>query len=160
MTALVLVGFLMHQSAAVREPAITLRLLAADKPTARAEHGNADEMSVVVKANRAGDVWVDRNALHLEIRGLDGAPLRSRCIVDRDRDLALEPRRPDEVRLRAGQTMTIRLTVGQSAADARGAVFASVPTSTLVESLGSSLCTPLRTLSRFGCALEMERRHW
>jgi len=127
----------MHQSAAVQDPEITLRLRAPEMPTTRAEHGDADvqlealasratpsgrrrpiEMSVVVVANRALDVWVDRNALRLELRRLDGAPLRSRCRVEHDP----EPRPRDEVRLRARQTMTITLTVGHSAAGSRAAV--------------------------------------
>jgi hypothetical protein len=126
----------MHQSGAVGDPAITLRLRAPEKPPSKAAHGYADlqlealaskatasgrkrpiEMSVVVEANRAGDVWVDRNALRLEIRGLDGAPIRPRCMVEHDDP---GPQHSDEVRLRAGQTMKITLTVGHSAAVLRG----------------------------------------
>jgi hypothetical protein len=128
----------MHHSAAVQDPEITLRLHPPAMPTTRTEHGDADtqlealasratpsgrrraiEMSVVMVAYRAGDVWVDRNALRLELRRLDGAPIPSRCRVERD-DPGPRPR--DEVRLGAGQTMTITLTVGQPAAGGRGAV--------------------------------------
>jgi hypothetical protein len=139
MATLVLAALLMHHSDGAQNPAITLRLLAPKNLATRAGHGGTDgrldgfetkatasgtrppiEMSVVVKAHRAGDVWVDRNALSLEIRGLDGRPLRSRCRIEHAIDL--EPQRRDEVRLRAGQTMRVTLTVGHSAAGVRGAV--------------------------------------
>jgi hypothetical protein len=138
LTALVLAGLLTHQSPAVRDPEITLRLHPPAMLTTGAEHGDPSvqlealesratssgrrrpiEMSVVVVAYRAGDVWVDRNALRLELRRLDGAPIRSGCRVEPDN---FEPRPRDEVRLRAGQTMKITLTVGHSAAGRRAAV--------------------------------------
>lgn len=139
MAAFVLAGLLVQQhSAAAQDPAITLRLRAPEQPTTGVEPSGVDAqlealaaratpsggrrpiaMSVVVQANRAGDVWVDRNAFRLEIRRVDGAPLRSRCIVEHDN---LAPQRRDEIRLRAGQTMKITLTLGHSAAAVRAAI--------------------------------------
>jgi hypothetical protein len=134
MTAVVMSALLLHGAISAVDPGITLRLQPPErKPAVRTDSDGRREalmnaatssgrrpleLTVVVRAGRGGAVWVDRTALWLEARDLSGAPLGSHCRVEPDDS---DPK-PDEVRLRAGETMTVRLTLGRSRRGARAAV--------------------------------------